>query len=137
MSEPKTRRPRRPKLCEINQAAICRAVALGASQRIAARAGGIALTTLQEWLTRGRDGDARYTGFLKAYEEAQTKADVGALAAIAAAAKKDWRAAAWSLQRRHPDDYGERVTQEILTPEIDPLALADRLLGGLKGRGEG
>ena len=124
-------KPRGPKILPGVQTAICQAIRLGASQRIAAKAGGVSRQTLTNWLTKGRGGDRAYLGFLAAYEEAETRCDLSALAAVEKGAKDGyWKAAAWRLARRHPEDYGDRTRTEIEVVGEDPVARLNRLLDG-------
>jgi len=115
--------------------AIYQAVALGASQTVAAKAGGVALSTLKAWLLKGRNGEEAYIDFLKGYEKAETKCDMSALASIMSAAKnRDWKAAAWLLARRHPEEYGEVVRQEhqlAVTGSLDLSGLSPEQLRAL------
>lgn len=61
------------------------------------------------WLRRGADGDRRYVGFLDAVEKAQSEADLRDLKTIREAAQAGvWQAAAWRLERRHPQQWGRR-----------------------------
>lgn len=72
----------------------------------AAAAAGIHRHVLHDWLRYGAAGRTPYAAFLADIEEAQAKAEIHDLALIAAAAKTDWRAAAWRLEKRFQDRYG-------------------------------
>ena len=126
-------RKRGPVILPEVQAAIYQAVALGASQTLAAKAGGVALSTLKAWLLKGRNGEEAYVDFLKGYERAETKCDMSALASIMSAAKnRDWKAAAWMLSRRHPEEYADRQEQQItLSGGIDVSGLSPEQLRAL------
>lgn len=73
----------------------------GATMALAARAAGISPRTLRRW----RD---RHEGFNRKVQRAKAEAGADALDTINAAADEgDWRAAAWMLEKRFPDQYGE------------------------------
>lgn len=66
-------------------------------------------------------------------DEALGKAEAGYTLKIAKAADRDWRAAAWWLEKRRPDLYGQRETVRI---ERDPAAMSnDELLSELNELG--
>lgn len=81
--------------------AIVAAVRAGATLRLAAASAGISLDTLARWRKR-------FAAFADRLTEAEGKAAVRPLALIAEAAKRDWRAAAWLLERRFPEEYGRQ-----------------------------
>lgn len=116
-------------------------LANGSSRRMAARYVGCAPSTITR--TAARDAD-----FARQLANAEQNAEVDALRAIRAAAKKDryWRAAAWLLERRNPDDFahrpanvvtGDQITQmftqlvELLREEV-PEANCDRAIEKLE-----
>jgi hypothetical protein len=83
------------------------ALTAGVTRKVAAQYAGVDPTTLCRWLKRYADFAAQVT-----LVEAQ--AEVSAVATIRAAAKSDWRAAAWWLERRR-DDWNkvDRLEVEI------------------------
>ena len=108
----------------------------GMTRRAAAAFGGMHHATLYRMLAN----DATLaTEVEKA--ESQAEAAFTKLVADAAANPKNWTAAAWWLERRHPDDFGRRdridvkidlrALAEKAAPDIDPdavLAEAERIL---------
>ncbi len=69
----------------------------------AAAACGINKKTFYEWLKIGAEKPKSIHGRLSnAVEVATAKAEISDLAAVSAATKKHWQAAAWRLQRRNP-----------------------------------
>ena len=108
----------------------------GMTRRAAAAFGGMHHATLYRMLA----SDATLaTEVEKA--ESQAEAAFTKLVADAAANPKNWTAAAWWLERRHPDDFGRRdridvkidlrALAEKAAPDIDPdavLAEAERIL---------
>ncbi len=93
------------KLDDLKAKRIVDAVAAGLPWKLAAQAAGVGASTLREWKQRGRDGEEPFAAFLARLEVADGQAAHGAMVAImsAAADPKHWHAAAWMLERRHPD----------------------------------
>lgn len=82
------------------------ALRIGATLKLAAEYAGISEDTLIGWKKRYPDFSAKCAGACAA----------GAmkwLAVIDQAAPEDWRAAAWKLERRYPEEYGQRVRVDI------------------------
>lgn len=111
----------------------------GAADKHAAAAAGVSQRTLQAWLARAAEHDpgaetsdaeipkacgaeAMYVLFARRANEARGQGVAGQLAAIGKAARDgDWRAAAWLLERRHPEEYGKRLAVGITsTSSTDP-----------------
>lgn len=87
------------------------ALKIGNYRKVAAEYAGISDRTLISWLSRGRDqmeGDP-YHEFYLAVLEAEQTAEVRALGIIQQAAQKDWKAAAWYLERKFPERYCTRA----------------------------
>lgn len=74
-----------------------------------------------------------YAELAASVEEALGKAEAGYTLKIAKAADRDWRAAAWWLEKRRPDLYGNRETVRI---ERDPTVMSnDELVDELNSLG--
>lgn len=118
------------KLTPEAQERICQAIRLGATYEHAAQRGGIGYSTLRDWVLRGeaeldrvadnprasiRADELIYVEFSEALKEAESDGILANLAHIRKAAQGDednrpqWQAAAWLLERRHPNIYGRRV----------------------------
>jgi hypothetical protein len=110
--------PRRSKLTPEVQQRICDAVVIGATYEHAAAYGGIAQSTLYEWLKAKPE-------FSEALKAAEARAVVGWLAKIEKAASDGtWQAAAWKLERRYPNVFGRTVQQvEHSGPGAEPLTI--------------
>jgi transposase-like protein len=114
------------------------AVSAGASYSAAAQYVGVAESTLHSWLARGRaERDARkhepterrFVLLLDAVERASARAEVRAAATIAEAQGADWRAAAWFLERRAPQDWAPprlRLEHAMTTPDALLSELLDQ-----------
>lgn len=92
-------------------ARILAALRVGGTFAQAAACGGISVDTFARWRTR-------YPAFGDAAERAAAAAEIHALAVISAASATDWRAAAWWLERRHPERYGRGRRAEA--PPLEP-----------------
>lgn len=100
---------------------------------VACRAVGMARSTFDYFLARARDGDERYTVFAADVERARATGEARNVAAIAHAAREQWQAAAWLLERTYPDRWA-RVSQrsepepapKVIDP-ADPFAEVDEL----------
>ena len=86
------------------------ALRLGNYRKTAAEYAGISERTLCVWVARGEQGEAgEYREFLDQVLEAEQTAEVRALGVIHQAATKDWKAAAWFLERKFPERYCVRA----------------------------
>jgi len=100
---------------------ICGLLALGYSRRMAAEHVGCDPSTI----TRTAKRDESFREQLAA---AQSDADIEALKLIRRTAdqEKYWRAAAWILERRNPDEYGRRAPNTFTGEEV--MQILDRVL---------
>jgi hypothetical protein len=103
------------KLTAERQARICDAVRAGVRPEIAAVYNGIGARTYYRWMQQGRaaDADPIYVEFVDAVELALAEWEARDVLLIGEAAKQDWHAAAWRLERRLPKVYGKRERHEI------------------------
>ncbi len=146
------RRRKPTSLDAVKRREILAILTVGGSRRMAARYVGCSPRTI------GRTA-VRDPAFAEELRKAEHKADIGYLKNIQAAARKEqyWRAAAWALERRNPQEFAARhpdvvtleqlrgvivdfaviVVEEIPVAKYRQPALARlRLLwGGLGGKG--
>ena len=125
------RRGRRPLLDGPKREVFLMAIRAGNRVSAAATYAGISTTSVHEWLRRGEGRDARaatepYVSFAREVRQARAHAEVAAVAKIRAAMPRNWRAAAWWLERtnpawRRPKDRGE--TTVPVTPPAQPQNL--------------
>jgi hypothetical protein len=110
---------------------------------VALRAVGVPRSTFTQWMRRGRGAgraNAEYRRFREQIDQAKAAGEVRAVASIATAARKNWQAAAWLLERQYPDRWGRTpmrmrdspppVEQPVAEPEpgtLDPFAEVDEL----------
>ena len=89
---------------------VVQALRLGNYRRQAATFAGIDDTTLRRWMKRGMiERDGPYADFRRAVLEAETMAQITAMGAVTKAIRGgDWKAAAWMLERKAPEQYAPR-----------------------------
>jgi len=92
---------------------------------IATRAVGISRQTFYEWMERGKSDapdDAQYRELREAVAVARAEGEVRAVAHIASAARENWQAAAWLLERQYPDRWGRASvrTRDEAPPQPEP-----------------
>lgn len=116
---------------------VCEAIELGATYELAAKYAGISYQTFNEW-------HKSKPVFSEALERAEGRAALKWLSKIEQQAQDDWRAAAWKLERRYPQQYG-KVTHEHVgggdgsapialgIHYFDASAALARLTGGSEG----
>jgi hypothetical protein len=133
---------------------ICQAIRAGVRPEVAAVYAGVGARSYYRWVSlgRGANPDPVYVEFVEAIELALAEWEARDTLLIGEAAKSDWRAAAWRLERRLPTVYGKRERHEIANaddasfrisaaPAFDPnkltveeleqlLALTEKAAGG-------
>lgn len=98
------------KLTPETQAAIVKALRIGATYDVAAQAAGVAYDTLREWIKKGEAGQSKYRQFSEALRAAEAECRLNYTAVIAKAANDgDWRAALEYLKRRDRTNWGDQV----------------------------
>jgi hypothetical protein len=93
------------------QKKVIEAIRLGATYELAAAYAGIHYDTFHRWMTKGKEAQSgAFCVFYEDVSQADGVAVVGWLAKIEKAASDGaWQAAAWKLERRHPEGYGPQV----------------------------
>jgi hypothetical protein len=91
---------------------------------------GVSHTTYYTWLKKGeawKEGDdPLYLEFLESIKKGEAEGEQELLGIIKTAAKRNWTAAAWMLERMHPDRYGRKEQIDLdgkltVTSEINLL----------------
>lgn len=101
---------------------IIRAVRAGNYREAAARAAGIAPSTLYAWLERGAaEETGPYYEFSEALQRAEAEAEVFAVATIRKAMPDDWRAAVTYLERRYPSRWRKNSSTELTGKNGGPI----------------
>ena len=93
--------------------ALCSSIASGLPIGVACRRHGIARQTLHDWRVQGRAGREPFAGLVARFQQATAEAESNSVLAVFKAAKRDWRAAAWLLERRWPQRYALRHTVRV------------------------
>lgn len=91
---------------------------LGMTRRAAAGFAGISKTTFYRMLENDTDGTLVT---LVENAEGEAEATYTAIVARATADPKNWTAAAWWLERRHPSEYGKRERVEMTGKDGGPI----------------
>jgi hypothetical protein len=114
------RSPGQPtKLTPEREERIIEATLAGHTRRAAAAHGGVHVDTLQEWLRRGRAGDAKYSEFSERFDLADGRAELSVITDWRRAVTHDWRAAQAFAARRWPSSWGPRDRMELQVSNPD------------------
>lgn len=107
---------RRPVLDDGKRREILALLSVGCSRRVAAAYVGCSVTTIRA--TALRDPE-----FAKALGRVEHQAEIGYLQNIQKAAKKEqyWRAAAWALERKNPEEYALRRPELVTVDQLQNL----------------
>ena len=113
------------KLTDTVQAKVLEALRAGSYKTVAAAYAGVSVSSIYHWLEWGEadleaEKESIYADFFQAVKKAEADHEVTALLVLDRAAstgKGSWQAAAWKLERKHPDRWGRRQRVEGLTPE--------------------
>ncbi len=84
-----------------NEAIILEGVRLGLSYKSACEAAGISVGTFCDW-------KANDSAFMERITRAANEGKRNLLDQITRHAREDWRAAAWILSHRHPEEFSEK-----------------------------
>src|SRR5438105_2234938 len=88
----------------------------GATRRAAAAAGGVAESTLYEWLSQGRsDPTSRFAVLVAKLEQADGEAELAVTMAWRGHFDRDWRACAEFLARRFPKEWRRQPSTEVVS----------------------
>ena len=102
--------PRPTKLTADVQRTLVFALQEGATVEHACDYAGIHKDTFYEWLKRGDAGEPAYADFSDAVTRARGQGVVTDLLTISNAVRAgDWKASAWRLQHRYPQEYGAKL----------------------------
>lgn len=93
----------------------------GNPRRWAAAACGISHETLYQWRRLARKGHEPYRQLFAEIDKAMYQAAVRNVMHVNKAAAKDWRAAAYWLERMYPRQFGRKHRYEVTGPEGAPL----------------
>ncbi len=127
LEKPAGRRIGRPsRLTPDVEARILNAIRCGAPNKVACAAAGIGERTLYQWEEKARaQPDSEYAQFAQKLTRAREEGIAARLAIVMKAAKVDWRAATWLLERDLPDLFSLKYRVEH---SAAPVSIADALL---------
>ena len=98
---------------------LIQATRAGAALTSAAKFAGIGKQTILNWKARAEQGEPSFVELMDELEKAEGAFVVAALARIADAARKgQWTAAAWTLERRYPEEYGRRIVEQKVSGHV-------------------
>lgn len=107
--EPPKLRGRPSLLTEDLQAMLLSGIEEGLPLKQAAMLAGICYETLNRWRKKGESESAppEFRHFCQALQRSEAVAMQRLVSQVSKAGNTDWRAAAWILERRHPDEFGK------------------------------
>jgi hypothetical protein len=117
------KKPGRPTLLNpTRQAALLEAIEQGMPLKQAAAIAGMSYDTLNAWQKRGENESApeQFRQFCQLLRHSQAVAMQVHLSSICDSAKRDWRAAAWMLERRFPEDFARQQQLEHSVSNAKP-----------------
>ncbi len=93
----------------------------GAYKKHAANAAGVSVDAVDNWIRRGEQNDAvePYESFAIDFRRAQAEDAIRDVQTISKASDKDWRAAAWKLERKYPREFGLKQQVEHIAAAGD------------------
>lgn len=107
-------------------AAIVSYLKAGNFLEVAAAVAGVSKQTVYDWIKQGRRaGRGEMWIWAIEVEKAMSFAEVFMVAQIARAAKVQWQAAAWHLERKYPERWGRRQFLEHTGARGGPLETKD------------
>jgi hypothetical protein len=132
MQTQKTNKIGRPsKLTESRMQKLTEALRSGSYRIDACRAAGIHYNTLLAWEKKGESQmSGEYVEFLEALREAEAEAVVSNIKIITGAAQRgDWRAAAWFLEHKYPNNWARLDKRAIkdMIPDTTKDVIQERI----------
>lgn len=92
----------------------------GNYRETAAKSAGVSASTLRQWMQRGARGEEPFASFADDVSKAEGASEARSVALVAQAEKTNWHAAAWRLERRHPERFAPQVAIHLqLREQID------------------
>lgn len=110
---------RPPKLTPELREQLLKWLRAGLPLSLATAMAGVHESNVRIWRAKSRSGTRGYRGFDEDVVQAMSEGEAVNVARISAAGKTNWRAAAWLLERTHPERWGP--PQPFLVPNVPPL----------------
>lgn len=120
---------RKSKLDSERQKKLLSAIRMGNDKKVACGVAGISEATLYRWLELAQKKNARaeLREFRESLERAEAEAEAIKVGRINQAADNGrWQAAAWWLERKHPERWGQqtKIKAEVSGPNGEPIAIS-------------
>ena len=120
---------RKSKLDSERQKKLLAAIRHGNDKKVACVLAGISEATLYRWLEQSKKRGARaeLREFRESLERAEAEAEVIKVGRINQAADNGrWQAAAWWLERKHPERWGQqtKIKTEVSGPNGEPISIS-------------
>ena len=112
---------------------ICKLLAQGSPIKSACTMCGIGERTYHDWNERGQQGEQPYARFFAAATRARERHKANLIERIIAAAKDDWKAASWLLERQFPGEFGNAAINARNVPANDERPLTASEAASLAG----
>lgn len=88
----------------------------------AAAAAGVDARNVRRWLARGARGEEPFAQFARDVDAAQGEAEARDVIMLGKAAESgEWRAAAFRLERRHPERWGQRIEMRVKEQAVEQV----------------
>jgi hypothetical protein len=112
------------------QKVILDSIAAGVPRKFAAMRAGIDESTFHFWVRKGKRAKrGPHFQFFQSVKKAEADAIARNVAIVQKAAAKTWQAAAWWLERRHPDEFARREPVERQRGKQSSGTPADQITG--------
>lgn len=115
---------------------ICKAIVAGCYAETACQLEGISKSTFYKWCKRGnaknpKKSDQIYIRFVNAVQKALAQSETRDILVLDKAAQQgNWNAAAWRLQRKHPQRWGSKDSLHLVDKkkDLEPEASHDQIM---------
>lgn len=129
MTEPVTKRGRKTKLDDARKEKLLMAIKGGNDKKVACEFAGISEATLYRWLeqSRAKGATKELREFRESFERSEAEAETLHVARITQAANNGrWQAAAWWLERKHPERWAQqtKIKAELSGPNGTAIAIS-------------
>jgi hypothetical protein len=109
---------RRTLLTEPLQKKICALLAEGSAIKPACIVCGVSERVYYNWQDRGRAGEEPFSRFFSAVTRARETHKANLIKRIVEAAKADWKAASWLLERQFANEFGRSEPREVVIERV-------------------
>jgi AcrR family transcriptional regulator len=113
------KRGRKPKTLQMDM--VIQAVQKGCTYKLAASAAGVSESSVYRWIREGEAGKRPYKNFLERIRSAEHERAASLLDMVYQAGNKDWRSAAWFLERRY--GYRKDAPLDEVKEDKPPVAV--------------